>query len=76
MEVAVDGNWGEALLDPPAGPWAWRAWSYEWEALPGEHTLACRATDANGEVQPEEPVPDATGFGNNATQRVQVTVGV
>jgi hypothetical protein len=75
VEVAVDGKWGDARLAPAAGPWAWRAWSYEWDALPGEHTLACRATDANGEVQPEEPVPDAAGFGNNSTHKVQVTVG-
>lgn len=75
VEVAVDGKWRDASLDPPAGPWAWRGWSYEWAARPGEHTLACRATDALGNVQPEEPVADATGFGNNAIQQVQVTVG-
>jgi len=75
VEVCVDGKWGDAHLESSAGPWAWRGWSYEWEALPGEHTLACRATDANGEAQPEEPVPDATGFGNNAIHEVRVTVG-
>ena len=74
VEFGVDGTWRDAVLDPPAGPWAWRGWSYEWNALPGDHTLACRATDAAGNVQPAEPIPDATGFGNNATQQVQVTV--
>ena len=74
VEVAVDGKWGDARIAPPAGPWAWRGWSHEWDAPPGEHTLACRATDANGAIQPEEPVTDATGFGNNATQKVRVTV--
>ncbi|NBX91226.1 MAG: sulfite oxidase, partial [Betaproteobacteria bacterium] len=41
---------------------------------PGEHVLACRATDANGNVQPGDPRPDIGGFGNNATHRVSITV--
>ena len=74
VEVSVNGVWGEARLDPVAGPWAWRGWSFDWEASPGEHVLACRATDANGNVQPGDPRPDVGGFGNNATHRVSVTV--
>jgi DMSO/TMAO reductase YedYZ molybdopterin-dependent catalytic subunit len=74
VEVSVDGQWQDARLDAAAGPWAWRGWSCDWEAAAGEHVLACRATDAKGNVQPEEPVPDATGFGNNAVQRIGVTV--
>ncbi|MGH8705499.1 MAG: hypothetical protein ACREUO_08800, partial [Burkholderiales bacterium] len=38
------------------------------------HELACRASDAAGNVQPLEAVWDATGFGNNSVQHVQVTV--
>ena len=34
----------------------------------------CRATDAKGERQPLEPRFDRAGFGNNAAQRVPVTV--
>ena len=74
VEVSVDGHWRDAKLDPVAGPWAWRGWSCEWEAKAGEHVLACRATDARGSAQPDEPVPDVTGFGNNSIQRVEVTV--
>ena len=74
VEVSVNGVWGEARLDPVAGPWAWRGWSFDWEASPGEHVLACRATDANGNVQPGDPRPDIGGFGNNATHRVSITV--
>ena len=77
----ASSSWGATIfaprrasrLDPVAGPWAWHGWSCEWHAAPGEHVLACRATDAKGNIQPEEPIADATGFGNNATQRVQVT---
>jgi len=74
VEVAVDGQWRDARLEEPAGPWAWRGWSYEWQARSGEHTLACRATDADGNIQPEHPVPDATGFGTNAIHKVEVRV--
>ena len=74
VEVSVNGVWGEARLDPVAGPWAWRGWSFDWDAVPGEHVLACRATDANGNVQPDVPAPDVGGFGNNATHRVSITV--
>ena len=74
VEVAVDEAWRDASLGASAGPWAWRGWSFEWDAVPGEHVLACRATDARGKLQPEEPVWDVTGFGNNSTHRLNVTV--
>jgi DMSO/TMAO reductase YedYZ molybdopterin-dependent catalytic subunit len=74
VEISVDGTWRDAKLDPAAGPWVWRGWLFDWAAMPGEHVLACRATDANGVVQPLDPVPDIGGFGNNSTQCVAVTV--
>ena len=66
----------EADLDPPVpgAPYAWRQWRTTWNAEPGEHVLSCRATDANGNVQPLEPDWDVGGFGNNAVQRVSVRV--
>jgi DMSO/TMAO reductase YedYZ molybdopterin-dependent catalytic subunit len=74
VSVGVDDVWGEATLDQPRGPFAWIGWRYLWNALPGEHVLACRATDANGETQPLDPPWDYFGFGNNAVQSVHVTV--
>ena len=74
VEVAIDGKWQDAELDAPIGEFAWRGWQFAWEAEIGEHELACRATDANGETQPLETRWDAGGFGNNAVQRLQVTV--
>src|SRR3954451_20594815 len=41
VEVGVDGVWADAQLDPPAGDFAWRAWSYTWFATAGEHLVAC-----------------------------------
>lgn len=74
VEVAVDGRWSDARLEPPLGPHAWRGWSFAWDATPGEHEIACRATDAAGEVQPWDDRWNYQGMGNNAVQRVSVTV--
>ncbi len=74
VEVGIDGAWQPAELDPPLGKFAWRGWRTTWDPKPGEHELSCRATDANGETQPLETRWDAGGFGNNAVQRVRVTV--
>lgn len=74
VEVAVDGHWSDATLDAPIGEWAWRGWSFDWTAEPGDHELACRATDAAGETQPLEPPWNYQGMGNNGVQTVRVTV--
>jgi DMSO/TMAO reductase YedYZ molybdopterin-dependent catalytic subunit len=76
VEVSQDGGgaWADAVLDAPLGPYAWRGWSYTWEAAPGEHELCCRATDAAGNTQESEPAWNLDGLCNNAVQRVQVTV--
>ena len=74
VEIGVDGQWAIAKLDPPVGEFAWRGWRAEWTATPGEHELACRATDTAGELQPLHPVWNYQGMGNNAVQRVSVTV--
>jgi DMSO/TMAO reductase YedYZ molybdopterin-dependent catalytic subunit len=74
VEVGVDGAWADAALDPPIGDFAWRGWSFRWEATPGEHVLSCRAAAADGEVQPLEQPWNVQGMGNNLVQEVAVTV--
>jgi DMSO/TMAO reductase YedYZ molybdopterin-dependent catalytic subunit len=74
VEVGVDGAWADATLGAEAGEYAWRPWSYEWRAIPGEHELACRATDADGNVQPTEQPWNYQGMGNNLVQTITVTV--
>ena len=76
VEVGVDGAWFDAELGPALGEWAWRGWSHAWDATPGDHVLTCRATDADGETQPLDPVWNYQGMGNNAAQTVPVTVRV
>jgi DMSO/TMAO reductase YedYZ molybdopterin-dependent catalytic subunit len=74
VEVAVDGEWRDAGLEPQGGRYAWQGWRCDWRAEAGEHELACRATDATGASQPLVPEWNVNGMGNNAVQRLQVTV--
>ncbi len=75
VEFGCDGRWQPAKLDDAMGSkYAWRGWSCLWNAEPGEHQIACRATDAEGTTQPLEPVFDRGGFGNNTVHRIVVTV--
>jgi hypothetical protein len=55
VEVQIDdGEWMEAELDSEnVSRFAWRFWSVEWpDAAAGEHSVASRATDVYGNVQP------------------------
>jgi sulfane dehydrogenase subunit SoxC len=76
VEVSTDGGmtWSVAELEPPGEPWAWRGWSYRWQAEPGEHVLGSRARDEAGNEQPLEMPWNLGGYANNAVQTVRVTV--
>ena len=74
VEFAIDGAWQDAEVEERRDSDAWQRWSASWDARPGLHQLACRATDATGECQPLEVPWDLSGFGNNGVQRVGVTV--
>jgi len=74
VEVGVDGEWADATLQPALDEYAWRGWTYEWQATPGEHELSVRATDASGDVQPVRQPWNYQGMGNNLVQTVPVTV--
>ncbi len=52
VEARVDGGaWQPARLADSISKDTWRQWVWEWDATPGSHTLECRATDGNGDVQ-------------------------
>jgi DMSO/TMAO reductase YedYZ molybdopterin-dependent catalytic subunit len=77
VEFSADGgdSWDPAELEATGlGRWAWRGWSFAWDATPGDHVLTCRARDAAGNEQPLEPVWNVGGYANNAVQRVPVSV--
>jgi DMSO/TMAO reductase YedYZ molybdopterin-dependent catalytic subunit len=69
IEVKVDdGPWQRATPDSQNTEFSWKLFSYSWDGLkPGEHTIASRATDAHGVVQPDqsEVDPKKTHWENN-----------
>jgi sulfane dehydrogenase subunit SoxC len=76
VDVSTDGGatWEPASLGPEPSPGAWRAWSFAWDAAPGEHELCCRARDAAGNAQPVDADWNVGGYANTSVQRVPVTV--
>jgi DMSO/TMAO reductase YedYZ molybdopterin-dependent catalytic subunit len=76
VEVSTDGgaSWRDAELGPVIGEYAWRGWTFPWEATPGTHELSCRATDGSGASQPDEAEFNTGGYANNGVQRVRLTV--
>ncbi len=66
VEVGIDGDWREAELAEVTGPDTWRQWRYRWDATPGSHEVAVRATNTDGSTQTADlaaPAPDgATGW--------------
>jgi DMSO/TMAO reductase YedYZ molybdopterin-dependent catalytic subunit len=75
VEVSMDGGqtWSPCRLDDEgAHRWAWRRWTSEWVATPGEYTLCVRAVGSHGDTQPVEQAWNRGGFANNAVQQVAV----
>ena len=74
VEVRIDGGgWQEAKLGPSAGVDYWRQWYLPWDARPGQHMLAVRATDRDGVVQTAvraSPFPE----GSSGVQEIAVNV--
>jgi len=57
VEVRIDGGgWRDAELGRVASDDTWVQWYLPWDAARGDHLIEVRATDGDGEVQPEEPV--------------------
>ncbi len=78
VDFSADGGstWRNAELGDAVSEYAWRRWTYTWDASrPGEYELCVRATDSAGNAQPEEQRWNYEGVQNNAVQRVRVRVG-
>ncbi len=77
VEVSTDGgrSWAAGELGDPVSPFAWRPWTYEWDATrPGDYELSVRATDGAGNSQPTEQNWNREGVQNNAVQIITVVV--
>ena len=78
VELSDDGGrtWSPATLEVSPSPYAWRRWTYSWDAAqPGSYELCVRATDSAGHTQPVDSVWNLEGVQNNAVQRVAVVAG-
>ncbi|HEY6737532.1 MAG TPA: molybdopterin-dependent oxidoreductase [Actinopolymorphaceae bacterium] len=74
VEVRVDGGpWQQARLAGQPTKDAWRQWTFDWQAPPGEHRLAVRATDGAGATQTGALAPPAPN-GATGWHSVDVTV--
>ncbi|WP_084469272.1 molybdopterin-dependent oxidoreductase [Nocardiopsis trehalosi] len=74
VEVRVDdGPWRPARLAAEDTADTWRQWVLDWDAEPGTHRLAVRATDRGGAVQTAATAPVAPD-GATGHHRIAVTV--
>ncbi len=74
VEVRVDGGpWQRAKLGPEVNDDYWRQWYLEWDAEPGRHLIASRATNKDGDVQTDvrmRPFPE----GSSGLQEISVLI--
>lgn len=79
VEVSVDGGktWQAAqFIGPDLGRFAWRQFVLPVRLAPGTYTLASRATDAGGAVQPEQREENLAGYNNASWRDHAVTITV
>ncbi|MGH3981162.1 MAG: sulfite oxidase [Pseudonocardiaceae bacterium] len=69
-----DGPWRPARLEGTNEPTAWTRWSFDWDATPGSHTLRTRATDDQGNTQPDSWPFNQQGYLYGAVVAHPVTV--
>ena len=75
LSLTGESEWLPAYLETPKGPHQWQDWSFEWvPADAGRQSLRARATDMAGNAQPEVPIWNRLGYGNNAVEVTYVDV--
>lgn len=79
VAVSIDGGetWRAArFVGPDMGRYAWRQFILGVKLAPGTYTIASRAVDAQGNVQPEARVENTGGYNNNSWRdhALQITV--
>ncbi len=76
VEVTTDGGatWVDADVESPIDQYGWVGWTCDWEALPGQYQLGCRASDVQGNRQPLLPEWNLGGYACNAVQQLAVVV--
>jgi DMSO/TMAO reductase YedYZ molybdopterin-dependent catalytic subunit len=79
VEWSEDGgaSWYDAGLPGPQPQYSWARFELTWQAEPGDHTIATRATDALGNTQPDRVPFNEKGylFNQPLPHPVRVTEG-
>jgi len=77
VEVSTDGGstWTPAQLGREQARYAWRLWSYRWEAPKnGDYVIQSRASDSQGRTQPAAAVWNPSGYLYNGVDQVKIHV--
>jgi DMSO/TMAO reductase YedYZ molybdopterin-dependent catalytic subunit len=76
LEISLDaGPWRRAALEKTQSAAAWVSWETTLEVThPGHHSLRARARDRDGNVQPDAPIWNRLGYGNNAVEIIRFAV--
>ena len=70
-------SWNEAEFIGPHERYAWRQWQYVWTAeQPGQFRIMARATDTNGQRQPQQAEWNVLGYGNNGVKEHGISVEI
>ena len=64
VEWSEDGGveWHEAMVGQSQDRYSWAAFDFDWDAPSGEHTVMTRATDAQGNTQPDRVPFNQKGY--------------
>jgi sulfane dehydrogenase subunit SoxC len=57
-----DGPWRRAQPEDRNDPAAWLRWTFPWDATPGDHKVSVRATDDQGNTQPDTVTFNEQGY--------------
>ena len=75
VEVKAGGDRMQASIGDPVDGTGPATWTCDWTPpFAGSHRIAVRATDGSGHPQPEAPVWNEGGYGNNVVQAITVHV--
>jgi sulfite oxidase len=79
VEVSLDGgkSWQAApFVGPSLGPYAWRPFVLIVDLKPGDYRLVSRASDVEGNAQPEEELVNERGYGHNGWRDHGVSIAI
>ncbi|HZR60281.1 MAG TPA: molybdopterin-dependent oxidoreductase [Xanthobacteraceae bacterium] len=77
VEVSIDAGktWSGAKLGDDLGPYAFRPWSFEFNAKPGKNTVMANAANAIGQSQVASLIWNPAGYHNNVMQTITLNAG-